>query len=426
MRGHCYSFGSRQTAHEVTKAPTIPENVLLLDAARQRLTAGNVRYVARSFGRDARVAACVAIFALLMTAAFVSPSRAQQTAAPVPVGVVKAERKPVAASLDFVGRVDAINRVEIQARVTGFLEAVLFKEGDAIKEGDPLYRIESGLFQAAVEQAQGALERSKAAKALSTLQLQRAQDLLDKNAGTVVARDQQKAADDQAAGAVLSDDAALATAKINLGYTDITSPIAGKISKTNVTKGNLVSPGSGTLTTIVSQDPMYVTFPVSQRDFLKARETGTKLDIGAIKANLRFADGTIYDQTGRINFVDVTVDRTTDTVLVRATFPNPASTLIDGQFVQVRVDLASGSVKEQVVVPQTALIADQEGVYVFVVEDGKAVVKRVKPIKETGTGVALESGLNGGEEIIVQGLQAVRPGASVRATPLQPILNQGG
>ena len=425
MCNHRYSFGSKQTRKE-TNAPTIPAKILFHDAAPQRLMARNARCFARSSGRAAGITARVAIFALLITAAIVSPSRAQQASTAVPVGIVKAERKPVAASLDFVGRVDAINRVEIKARVTGFLEAVLFKEGDPIKEGDPLYRIESGLFHAAVEQAQGALERSKAAKALSALQLQRAQELLDKSAGTVVARDQQKAADDQAAGAVLSDDAALATAKINLGYTDITSPIAGKISKTNVTKGNLVSPGSGTLTTIVSQDPMYVTFPVSQRDFLKARETGTKLDVGAIKANLRFADGTIYDQTGRINFVDVTVDRTTDTVLVRATFPNPASTLIDGQFVQVRVDLASGSVKEQVVVPQTALIADQEGVYVFVVEDGKAVVKRVKPIKETGTGVALESGLNGGEEIIVQGLQAVRPGAPVRATPLQPILNQGG
>jgi membrane fusion protein (multidrug efflux system) len=368
----------------------------------------------------------LAVCTLLAAVGFAVPCSAQQTSAPVPVGVVKAERQPVTPSLDFVGRVDAINRVEIKARVTGFLEAVLFKEGDAIKEGGPLYSIEKGLFQAAVEQAQGALERSKAAKVLSAVQLQRAQELVDKNAGTVVARDQQKAADDQAAGAVMTDDAALATAKINLGYTDIVSPIDGKVSKTNVTKGNLVGPDSGTLTTIVSQDPMYVTFPVSQRDFLRARETGTKLDVGAIKASLRFADGTIYNQTGRINFIDVTVDRTTDTVLVRATFPNPESSLIDGQFVRVRVDLEGGSVKEQVVVPQAALIADQEGVYVFVVEDGKAVVKRVKPSKETGTGVVVQSGLNGGEEVIVQGLQAVRPGAPVRATPLQPLLNEGG
>src|SRR5262249_26506030 len=177
---------------------------------------------------------------------------------------------------------------------------------------------------------------------------------------------------------------------------------------------------------IVSQDPMYVTFPVSQRDFLKARETGTKLDLGAISAQLRFADGTIYDQTGRINFVDVKVDRATDTILVRATFPNPASSLVDGQSAQVRVNQEGGSVKDQIVVPQAALIADQEGTYVFVVEDGKAVVKRVKPVREVGTGVAVESGLNGDELVIVQGLQAVRPGAPVRATPLQSTLNQGG
>jgi len=367
-----------------------------------------------------------AILAVVVAGASFSPSHAQQTPTAVPVGVVKAERKPVTPSLDFVGRVEAINRVEIKARVTGFLEEVLFKEGDPIKEGGPLYRIEKGLFQTAVQQAEGALERSKAAKELSAVQLQRAQDLLDKNAGTVVARDQAKAADDQAAGQIISDEASLATAKINLGYTDIASPIAGKASKTNITKGNLVGPDTGTLTTIVSQDPMYVTFPVSQRDFLRAREAGIKLDVGAIKAQLRFADGTTYDHPGRINFIDVTVDRTTDTVLVRATFPNPDSGLIDGQFARVQVDLEGSSVREQVVVPQTALIADQEGVYVFVVEDGKAVVKRVKPTKESGTGVVVESGLNGGEDIIVQGLQAVRPGASVRATPLQPDLNQGG
>jgi membrane fusion protein, multidrug efflux system len=368
----------------------------------------------------------VVILAVALAGSFAPPAKAQQTPAPVPVGVVKAERKPVTASLDFVGRVEAINRVEIKARVTGFLETVLFREGDPVKEGAPLYSIEKGLFQASVQQAEGALQRSKASKELSAVQLQRAQELLDKSAGTAVARDQAKAADDQAAGQITTDEASLATAKINLGYTDIVSPIAGKASKTNVTKGNLVSPDSGTLTTIVSQDPMYVTFPVSQRDFLKARETGTKLDVSAIKAQLRFADGTIYDQPGSINFIDVKVDRATDTVLVRATFPNPDSGLIDGQFVQVRLDLSSGSTKEQVIVPQAALIADQEGVYVFVAEGGKAVVKRVRPTREAGTGVVVESGLNGGEDVIVQGLQAVHPNAPVRATPLQPALNQGG
>ena len=201
-----------------------------------------------------RVTVCAALAACVLA---VPAAAQQQQPATVPVGVVKAELKPVADTLEFVGRVDAINRVEVRARVTGFLENVLFKEGDPVTEGAPLYRIEQGLFQAAVEQAQGALERSKAGKVLSEIQFQRAQELLDRSAGTVVARDQAKAADQQAQGAVMTDEANLATAKINLGYTDIVSPIDGEIGRTNITKGNVVSPDSGVLTVIVSVDPMY-------------------------------------------------------------------------------------------------------------------------------------------------------------------------
>jgi membrane fusion protein (multidrug efflux system) len=345
------------------------------------------------------------------------PAHAQQgQPATVPVGTVNAERKPITRSQDFVGRVEAVNRVQIHARVTGYLEAVLFKEGDLIKEGTPLYRIEKGLFQAAVEQAQGSLERSKASKTLSELQLQRAQELLEKQAGSVVARDQARAADQQAAGAVMQDEAALQTARINLGYTDIVAPISGKIGRTNITKGNVVSPDSGVLTTIVSQDPMYVTFPVSQREFLRAQESGRRTDVKSIKVRIRFSDGTTYDQTGTVNFVDVSVDRATDTVTARATMPNPSGALIDGQL--VRIDLESGTPEEKVVVPQNALLADQQGVYVFVVEDGKAVVKRIKPAGERGTGMVVDEGLVGGEQVIVEGLQNVRPGAPVRAAPL--------
>ena len=349
---------------------------------------------------------------------------AQQQGAPsaVPVGTVLAERKPISKTLDFVGRVEAINRVEVRARVTGYLEQVLFKEGDLVKEGAPLYRIEQGLFKAAVEQAQGALERSKAAKTLAVIQLQRAEELLTKQAGTAVARDQALAADQQAQGAIMTDAANLATAKINLGYTDITSPITGKVGRTNVTKGNVVGPDSGSLALIVSQDPMYVTFPVSQRELLRAQESARQVDVGSIKATLRFADGTTYDQTGRINFLDVTVDRSTDTVLARASFPNPAFKLIDGQL--VRVVLESGAPEEKVVVPQAALIADQQGIYVFVVEDGTAVVKRLKPGGENGANIVVEQGLSGGEQVIVEGLQTVRHGTPVRPAPMPQTLSR--
>jgi membrane fusion protein (multidrug efflux system) len=362
-----------------------------------------------------RLSVCVGFCVILLGCGLAVPANAQ-TKEPLPVGTAKAERRPIAKTLDFVGRVEAVNRVEVKARVTGYLEAVLFKEGDLTKEGDPLYRIEKGLFRAAVEQAEGALERSKASKVLTAVQLQRAEDLLTKGAGTPAARDQALAADQQAKGAILTDEASLETAKINFGYTDIVAPISGKVGRTNITKGNVVGPQSGTLTMIVSQDPMYVTFPVSQREFLRAQEKGQEVDVRGIKVRLRFANGTIYDQLGQINFVDVTVDRSTDTVLVRASFPNPAYGLIDGQL--VRVGLESGTPEEKVVVPQAALIADQEGVYAFVVEDGKAVVKRLKLGGESGADVIVDQGLSGGEQVIVEGLQGVRPGAPVRASPL--------
>ena len=337
---------------------------------------------------------------------------------PSPVGTVFAERQQVARTRDFVGRVDATNRVEIQARVKGYLEEVLFKEGDKVTKGDRLYHIEKGEYQAAVEQAQGALERSKADKALTAIQLQRAEDLLAKSAGTAVARDQALAADQRAQGAIMSDQGNLDNANINLGYTDIVSPISGKISKTNVTAGNVVGPDSGNLTLIVSQDPMYVTFPVSQRAFLTLR-----VDPKDLNVKIRFADGTTYNQLGRINFIDVSVNRATDTVLVRATMPNPDGVLIDGQL--VTVVLEAGQPQEKVVVPQAALIADQEGIYVFVVEDGKAAIRRIKPGGEIGPDVIVNDGLKGGEQVIVEGLQSIRPGQPVQAAPVPASLKSG-
>ena len=357
--------------------------------------------------------ALLALFGLTLSV------HAQQVApATVPVGTVAAEKKAITPALEFVGRVDAINRVEVKARVTGYLEAVVFKEGDPVKEGAPLYKIEKGLFEAAVKQAEGALERAKSAKVLTEVQLQRAEDLLAKNSGTVVARDQALASDQQAKGAILEAEAALQTAKINLGYTDITSPISGKISRTNITAGNVVGPDKGTLTTIVSQDPMYVTFPVSLREFLSVTRTSERPDLARFKVKLRYSNGLLYDQVGTVNFLDVISDRATDTILARASVANPKGGIIDGQLLTVIVETQDP--EQKIVIPQSALIADQGGIYVFVVEDGKAVTKRVTPGRTNGTGIIIETGLTGGEQVIVEGLQNVRPGAAVRASPVVP------
>jgi membrane fusion protein (multidrug efflux system) len=351
-----------------------------------------------------------------------SATSQEQTPAAIPVVTAKAELKPIARSGEFVGRVDAINRVDVRARVVGFLESVDFKEGDDVKQGAVLYRIEKGLFQAAVDQAEGSLERTKAAKALTQIQLDRAATLLKQEAGSAEARDQAKAADQGADSALVVDQANLKTAQINLGYTDIVSPIAGKIGLTKITVGNVVGPDSGVLATIVSQDPMYVEFPVSQREFLRVQQENREVNVKEYKATLHFSDGSIYDQQGVINLVNVTVDRATDTVIVRATFPNPDKVLIDGQVVRVAVE--STNAKQQVVVPQSALISDQEGVYLFVVEGGKAVTKRVKTAEDSGAGTVITEGLSGGEQVIVDGLQNVRPGIAVRASPASQTLNR--
>lgn len=347
---------------------------------------------------------------------------AQTPPGPIPVGTVAARPESIEKTLDFVGRVEAIQRVDVRARVSGWLEEVLFKDGQKVKKGTPLYKIEQGQFQAAVGNAQGALQRAKASQDLTAIQYGRADELFRRAAGTAVARDQAKAADEQAKGQILSDQSNLQTARINLDYTSILSPIDGEIGRTLVTVGNVVGPDSGVLTTIVSIDPMYVTFPVSQREFLRAQQTDKQGDITKIKIKIRFVDGSEYPETGQVDFVNVNVDRATDTVLVRGTVPNKNGSLIDGQF--VRVQLLLGQPQQKVVIPQSALLADQSGVYVFVVEDGKAASRRVKPGGENGTDVVIDDGLTGGEQVVVDGLQSLKPGAPVLARPAASLLDR--
>ncbi len=363
----------------------------------------------------------LAVASLLLLA---GPSLAQapQQAAQ-PVGTVTAERRPITRAADFVGRVEAIERVDVRARVTGFLDKVLFKEGEVVKKGQPIYQIEPDTFKAAETQAQGALFEAQAKYQNATAQRARVQELVKTSAAARSQLDQQIAAEKAAQGEVVVATANLENARIKLGYTTITSPITGEIGRTNVTMGNVVGPDSGILTTIVSRDPMYVTFPVSQREFLKVQKAEQQTRKEEFAVRIRFADGSLYPQVGHINFVDIKVDRTTDTVTVRASFPNPEGTLIDGQL--VRVAVSTGKPEEKVLVPQAALIVDQQGPYVFLVENGKAVVRRLRPGGESGPDVIVEDGLKGGEQVVVQGMETLRPGTAVIASPVPPPGGQG-
>jgi membrane fusion protein, multidrug efflux system len=346
---------------------------------------------------------------------------AQQPGAPT-VSVVKAEKRPVTESVRFVGRIQAIERVDIRARVTGYLDNVLFKDGDLVKTGTPLYRIEKGPFEAAVEQAKAAKLRAQALLENATLQLQRAEELLKTSATSIATRDERLATQKAAQGDLTAAEAALKTAEINLAYTDINSPIDGRIGRTAVTRGNVVGPDSGVLTTIVSSNPMYVTFPVSQREFIRIFPPGQNRQaaIDNSKVVVQLSNGPVYQHSGKIDFIDVKVDQATDTVAMRATLPNPDGRLVDGQLVQVSVE--GDKPEERIVVPQAALIADQQGIYVFVVEDGKAAIRRVKVGQTVGGSIIITEGLNGGELVATTGLQGLRPGLPVLAVPAeQPI-----
>lgn len=336
--------------------------------------------------------------------------------AAVPVGTVAVALRPVTGSLTVTGRVEAIERVEVRARVDGFLEGVDFTEGDTVAVDAPLYRIERGSFEAAVQRAEGLLTQAKASRDLADIQLERAQQLLDRQSGTEVARDQARAEADRAAGAVTEAEAALAKARIDLGYTQIRAPIAGRIGRTSLTRGAVVGPSSGVLTTIVSQDPMYVVFPISAREFVRRDPAGARVDPSTLRVRLKFLDGSFYDADGRIDFIDVSVDQATDTVLARATLPNPSRLLIDGQLVTVVIE--SGTPVEKPVVPQEALIADQGGLYVLVVEDGRAAQRRIRPGPGMGADMVVEGGLAPGDIVIVQGIERVRPGMAVTAQPM--------
>ena len=348
---------------------------------------------------------------------------------PPAVGVITAERRPITETSEFVGRVEATDRVNIRARVTGFLQERLFREGSDVTEGQVLYRLERAPFEAQVEQAEAGLASARAQLENAQVALARARDLRQTGAGTQVAFDNAQAAERTAQAQVLSAQAAVRVANINLGYTEISTPIAGQIGRTILTIGNVVGPDTGTLAVIVSQDPMRVAFTVSQRNALDLRNRFEgRGGPDAMRVRIRTTDGRMYSETGRVDFVDNQIDRNTDTILVRALIPNPVRRatdsatpvtpreLVDGQFVTVFLEGSEPVLT--ITLPRAAVLQDQQGAYVFVVGEGnKAERRNITLGRSTGQVAVVESGLQGGETVVVEGVQRVRPGQPVNPGP---------
>ena len=319
---------------------------------------------------------------------------------------------------DFVGRVTAVDKVDIVARVRGYIEKRSFTEGQFVKTGDLLFRLEQAPYKAAVEQQRANLAKAKAAADYAALQLQRGQQLIRDKLAISQADLDQRAANAAAAKAdVLQAQALLDQAEINLGYTEIRSPINGRIGVAYFTVGNLVDQSSGRLATIVSQDPIYVIFQASQRDVIayKRRVEKSTDKNPHVTIRIRLANGTIYEHTGITNLLDVQVDPNTDTIAVRAIVPNPDGLLVPGGVVGVITE--RGKPRPALVVPQSSVQLDQAGRYVLVVgKDNKVELRRVTTGIEQGRDVVVTGGLKEGELVIVEGIQKVRPGQVVSAT----------
>jgi membrane fusion protein (multidrug efflux system) len=254
-----------------------------------------------------------------------SPAMGQASpGAPPVVGVITAQKRPMAESTEINGRIQASERVNVVARVTAFMNGRLFAEGADVKTGDLLYKLERAPFEADVEVRQGAVAQAQAQLENANVTLSRAQELLQKSAGTQVAVDSALAAKRTLDAQLQSARAQLHQSQINLDYTEIRSPIDGRIGRTSVTIGNVVSPTTGVLTTIVSTDPMYVVFPIAMRRVLELRDRfADKGGFDAVKIQVRLPNGKMYGQVGKLDFVDVNVAQDTDTIILRGTIPNP-------------------------------------------------------------------------------------------------------
>jgi len=349
---------------------------------------------------------------------------------PPAVGVVRAERQQVTQTDEFIGRIQAVGRVALVARVTAFLEKRQFVEGAEVKQGDLLYLLEQPPFKAQVDADVASVAQLEAQHLYAEQQLARGRSLLTSPAGQQQQVDQDVANERSLAAQVGAAVAQLQQAQINLAYTEIRAPIDGKITTTTVTEGNVVSQTSGTLATVVSQDPMYVIFPIASRSALELRDRYAQKGFGAVVIRLRLLTGKLYGQEGHLDYVSPIVDQTTDTITLRGVIPNPvlpglkagdpgSRELADGEFVTV---LLEGVQPISVLaIPRTAVVSDQQGDYVLVVDaQNKAQERRVQLGQSTPSTAVVTSGLTEGELVISQGVQRVRPGQPVSASPASP------
>jgi RND family efflux transporter MFP subunit len=323
---------------------------------------------------------------------------------------------------EFTGRFEAVDRVDVRARVSGYLDSIHFQDGQFVKQGDLLFVIDQRPYEAAVAVARAAMSRAESQLQLADLELTRGERLIKQHAISAEESDTRRASRQVASANLAAARAAVRAAELDLGYTRITAPLSGRISSHRVSLGNLITGDQGpALTTIVSLDPLHFVFDASETEYLKfARLRGSSGDLGAsgLPAELHLLDEENWNYKGHLDFIDNTMDQGTGTIRMRAVFPNPNNLLLPGIFGRLR--LPASEPYQAILIPDKAVVADQSAkVVMTVAEDGTVVPHVVKlgPLHEKLR--IVRSGLSADDRVIVKGLLRARPGSKVTPQPLE-------
>ncbi len=346
---------------------------------------------------------------------------------PAEVGVVTVAQRDVGLITELPGRLEASRVAQVRARAAGILQKRLFREGSDVRAGQALFAIDAAPYQAALQSAQASVARAESNLAQATAQADRFKPLVEANAISKQDYVNAVAAQRSAQADVAAARAAVTTANINLGYASVTAPISGRIGRALVTEGALVGQGEATQLAVVQQiNPMYVNFTQSAADVMKLRNAMAagqlKRAPGADAASVELVleDGSIYAKPGKLLFSDLTVDATTGQITLRAEVPNPEGQLLPGLYVRVRIEQAQAN--DAMTVPQQAVTRSNQGDSVMVVAaDGKVSPRTVKVAAAKDNQWVVLSGLQPGEQVMVDGFQKLRGNAPVKAVPWQPV-----
>jgi membrane fusion protein, multidrug efflux system len=361
------------------------------------------------------VCMCVATLAIPLAGCKSAADKKPSSRAAVEVAAVVP--KPIHLSDEFNGRVASINSVEVRARVTGYVDNVAYREGDSVKRGDLLFVIDPRPYRDALDSAKASLEREKAAAAFANIQEQRAQAL---NASNAISQEEYQNRDSdlsQSTARVHEAEAAVATAELNLSFTEVGSPVDGRTSRAQLTRGNLAQADQTVLTTVVSQDPVYVYFDCDEQSYLRFEER-VHHGSGVSSANpvrVALANETGFPHVGRVDFLDNEVNPSTGTIRARVVLPNPDHLFTPGLY--ARVQLESAGTVQALLVDDKAILTDQEQKYVYVVGSGNVAQRKDVVTGGMADGLRLiQSGLAPGDKVIVSGLQQIY----VAGTPVTP------